>query len=75
MNTLMKLTVDISFGVAEQETPRAANIRAKEERLAAVIEALNQDPDLQEFKQKFDANLDRKLFVQLIKTKQVVHGY
>ena len=55
-----EVTVDISFGVAEQETPRAANIRAKEERLAAAIEALNQDPDLQEFKQKFDANLDTK---------------
>ena len=56
----VEVTVEISFGVAQQETPRAANIRAKEERLAAAIDALNQDPDLQEFKQKFDANLDTK---------------
>jgi DNA polymerase-3 subunit gamma/tau len=56
----VEVTVEISFGVAQQETPRAANIRAKEERLAAAIDVLNQDPDLQEFKQKFDANLDTK---------------
>ncbi|MDG2019258.1 MAG: DNA polymerase III subunit gamma/tau [Porticoccaceae bacterium] len=54
----IEVTVDISFGVAQKETPRVANIRAKEERLAAAIEVLNQDPDLQEFKKKFDANLD-----------------
>ena len=52
--------VEITFGAADKETPRAANIRAKEERLAAAIEVLNQDPDLQEFKQRFDARLDEK---------------
>jgi DNA polymerase-3 subunit gamma/tau len=52
--------VEITFGTADKETPRAANIRAKEERLAAAIEVLNQDPDLQEFKQRFDARLDEK---------------
>ena len=55
-----QVSVEISFGKTQKETPRAANIRAKEERLAAAIEVLNQDPDLQEFKQKFDANLDAK---------------
>ena len=54
------LEVEITFGAADKETPRAANIRAKEERLAAAIEVLNQDPDLQEFKQRFDARLDEK---------------
>jgi len=54
------VTVEISFGIAEKETPRAANIRAKEERLAAAIEALNQDPDLEELKHTFGANLDTK---------------
>ena len=54
----VQLSVEISFGKTEKETPRAVSIRAKEERLAAAIEVLNQDPDLQEFKQKFDANLD-----------------
>jgi DNA polymerase-3 subunit gamma/tau len=52
--------VEIIFGAADKETPRAANIRAKEERLAAAIEVLNHDPDLQEFKQRFDARLDEK---------------
>ena len=56
----VQLSVEISFGKTEKETPRAVSIRAKEERLAAAIEVLNQDPDLQEFKQKFDANLDTK---------------
>jgi DNA polymerase-3 subunit gamma/tau len=56
----VQVSVEISFGKTQKETPRAANIRAKEERLAAAIEVLNQDPDLQEFKQKFDANLDTK---------------
>lgn len=55
-----QVSVEISFGKTQKETPRAANIRAKEERLAAAIEVLNQDPDLQEFKQTFDANLDIK---------------
>ena len=56
----VQVSVEISFGKTQKETPRAANIRAKEERLAAAIEVLNQDPDLQEFKQTFDANLDAK---------------
>jgi len=56
----VEVTVEISLGVAQQETPRAVKIRTKEERLAAAIDAINQDPDLQEFKQKFDANLDTK---------------
>jgi DNA polymerase-3 subunit gamma/tau len=56
----VQVSVEISFGKTQKETPRAANIRAKEERLAAAIEVLNQDPDLQEFKKKFDANLDTK---------------
>jgi DNA polymerase-3 subunit gamma/tau len=55
-----EVEVEITFGAADKETPRAANIRAKEERLAAAIEVLNQDPDLQEFKQRFDARLDEK---------------
>jgi len=52
--------VEISFGETEKETPRAIKIRAKEERLAAAIDALNQDPDLEEFKQRFNASLDTK---------------
>ena len=54
------VTVEITFGAADKETPRAANNRAKEERLAAAIEVLNHDPDLQDFKQRFDARLDEK---------------
>ena len=56
----VQVSVEISFGEAQKETPRARNIRAKKERLAEAIEVLDQDPDLQEFKQKFDANLDIK---------------
>ena len=56
----VEVNVEISFGVVEKETPRAANIRTKEERLAAAIDVLNHEPELQEFKQKFDANLDTK---------------
>ncbi|MGC6481884.1 MAG: DNA polymerase III subunit gamma/tau [Porticoccaceae bacterium] len=55
-----EVRVEISFGEAKTETPRAVNIRTKEERLAAAIDVLNEDPDLQEFKQKFDASLDKK---------------
>ena len=55
-----EVEVEITFGTADKETPRAANIRAKEERLAAAIDVLNRDPDLQEFKQRFDARLDEK---------------
>ena len=56
----VEVEVEITFGATDKETPRAANIRSKEERLAAAIEVLNQDPDLQEFKQRFDARLDEK---------------
>ena len=56
----VEVEVEITFGAADKETPRAANIRSKEERLVAAIEVLNQDPDLQEFKQRFDARLDEK---------------
>lgn len=56
----VQVSVEISFGKTQKETPRAANIRSKEERLAAAIEVLNQEPELQEFKSRFDANLDIK---------------
>ena len=56
----VEVNVEISFGVGKKETPRASNIRAKEERLSAAIELLNHEPELQEFKQRFDANLDIK---------------
>jgi DNA polymerase-3 subunit gamma/tau len=56
----VQVSVDISFGKTQKETPRAANIRNKEERLAAAIQVLNDDPDMQEFKSKFDASLDAK---------------
>ncbi len=56
----VQVSVDISFGKTQKETPRAANIRNKEERLAAAIQVLNDDPDMQEFKSKFDASLDTK---------------
>ncbi len=53
-----QLTVDITFGVAEQETPRAANIREKSERLAEAVEALNSDINVIKFKAVFDGTLD-----------------
>jgi len=56
----VQVSVDISFGKTQKETPRAANIRNKEERLAAAIQVLNDDPDMQEFKSMFDASLDTK---------------
>jgi DNA polymerase-3 subunit gamma/tau len=56
----VQVSVEISFGKTQKETPRAANIRSKEERLAAAIQVLNDDPDMQEFKSKFDASLDTK---------------
>jgi DNA polymerase-3 subunit gamma/tau len=52
------LTVEIKFGVADQETPRAVDIREKAERLAAAVDTLNNDPQVMELKQLFDAVLD-----------------
>ena len=63
------VTVDITFGVAEQETPRAANIREKSERLAGAIETLNSDPQVIKFKTVFDGALDEKS-VQPIDSEQ-----
>ncbi|MDG2502017.1 MAG: DNA polymerase III subunit gamma/tau [Porticoccaceae bacterium] len=54
------VTVDIVFGVAEQETPRAANIREKSERLAEALETLNNDADVIKFKTVFDGTLDEQ---------------
>ncbi len=54
------VTVEITFGVAEQETPRAANIREKSERLAEAVEALNNDADVIKFKTVFDGTLDEQ---------------
>lgn len=54
------LSVEISFGVAEQETPRAVDIREKSERLADAVEAINSDPSVIKFKQLFDGTLDEK---------------
>jgi DNA polymerase-3 subunit gamma/tau len=52
------VTVDIAVGVANRETPRAADNREKAERLAEAVETLNQDPDIIKFKKLFDARLD-----------------
>ena len=54
------LTVEIKFGVADGETPRAQDDREKAERLAEAVETLNRDPDVIKFKQLFDASLDEK---------------
>jgi DNA polymerase-3 subunit gamma/tau len=54
------VSVEISFGVADQETPRAADIRQKQQRLADAIQTLNSDPDMIECQQRFDATLDEK---------------
>jgi DNA polymerase-3 subunit gamma/tau len=52
--------VDITFGVAEKETPRAANIRETSERRALAIDTLNSDPEVIKFKAVFDGALDEK---------------
>ena len=52
--------VEISLGVAEQETPRAANVREKAERLAEAIETLQSDPAVIKFKQVFEGILDER---------------
>jgi DNA polymerase-3 subunit gamma/tau len=54
------LTVDICFGVAEQETPRAANIRENSERLAEAVNVLNNDSEVIKFKTVFDGTLDEQ---------------
>ena len=54
------VTVDITFGVAEKETPRAANIRETSERRALAIDTLNSDPEVIKFKAVFDGALDEK---------------
>ena len=54
------LRVEIKFGMADRETPRAQDNREKAERLAEAVETLNQDPDIIKFKQLFDASLDEK---------------
>jgi DNA polymerase-3 subunit gamma/tau len=54
------VTVDINFGVAEQETPRAADIREKAERMAEAVATLNSDPAVIKFKQIFDGSLDEQ---------------
>ena len=54
------VTVEISLGVAQQETPRAANLREKSERLAEAVETLNNDPAVVKFKQLFDGGVDER---------------
>jgi len=55
----VSVAVEITFGATDKETPRAADIKKKEQRMAAAIEVLNKDPDMIEFKQRFDASLDK----------------
>jgi DNA polymerase-3 subunit gamma/tau len=52
--------VDITLGVAEKETPRAATTREKAERLVEAVESLNRDPAVEKFKQLFDGVLDER---------------
>ncbi len=54
------VTVDITLGVAEKETPRAATTREKAERLVEAVESLNRDPAVEKFKQLFDGVLDER---------------
>ena len=54
------LSVEITFGVAEQETPRAADNREKAERLAEAVDRLNADPSVIKFKQLFDGHLNEQ---------------
>ena len=54
------VTVVITSGVAEQETPRAADNREKSERIAEAVEVLNGDSEVIKFKQIFDGSLDEK---------------
>jgi DNA polymerase-3 subunit gamma/tau len=52
--------VDITLGVAEKETPRAATTREKAERLVEAVESLNRDLAVEKFKQLFDGVLDER---------------
>jgi DNA polymerase-3 subunit gamma/tau len=54
------VTVEITLGVAEKETPRAATTREKAERLVEAVESLHQDPAVVQFKQRFDGLLDER---------------
>ncbi|MDB2480390.1 DNA polymerase III subunit gamma/tau [Porticoccaceae bacterium] len=54
------VTVAITFGVAEQETPRDADTREKAERLAQAVDSLNSDPSVIKFKQLFDGHLNEQ---------------
>jgi DNA polymerase-3 subunit gamma/tau len=54
------LSVEITFGIAEQETPRAADNREKAERLAEAVDTLNADPSVIKFKQLFDGHLNEQ---------------
>jgi DNA polymerase III subunit gamma/tau len=54
------VTVDITLGVAEKETPRAATTREKAERLVEAVESLNRDLAVEKFKQLFDGVLDER---------------
>ena len=54
------VTVEITLGVAEKETPRAATTREKAERLVEAVNSLNQDPAVVKFKQFFDGALDER---------------
>lgn len=54
------VTVVITSGVAEQETPRAADNREKSERIAEAVEVLNGDSEVIKFKQIFGGSLDEK---------------
>lgn len=54
------VTVEITLGVAEKETPRAATTREKAERLVEAVDSLDQDPAVMKFKQLFDGVLDER---------------
>jgi DNA polymerase-3 subunit gamma/tau len=54
------VTVEITLGVAENETPRAATTREKAERLVEAVDSLNRDPAVVKFKQLFDGVLDER---------------
>jgi len=55
-----QISVDITLGVAEKETPRAASTREKAERLAEAVESLNNDPAVIRFKELFDGAVDER---------------
>ena len=52
------LSVVISSGVTQQETPRAASVRDSAERHAAAVDRLNSDAAVVQFKTLFDGSLD-----------------